>query len=64
MSSEVRIIGRNAKISDLENYITGDYDFEIFLYRWQKILIFILNIFTGGLGTLLLPFINHKKNVH
>lgn len=37
------------------------YDFEIILSCWQKILIIILNILTGGFGTMLTPFMNKKK---
>jgi hypothetical protein len=37
------------------------YDFEIILDPWQKILITILNILTGGFGTILTPFMNKKK---
>jgi hypothetical protein len=37
------------------------YDFEIKLANWQRILIIILNILTGGLGTLIEPFLIEKK---
>ena len=37
------------------------YDFEIKLHIWKKILILLLNILTGGLGTLIEPFLNEKK---
>ena len=37
------------------------YDFEISLSTWQKIFITILNILTGGFGTILTPFMNKKK---
>ena len=46
---------------DFENYIKDKYDFEIKLDLWKSILILILNILTGGLGTLLVPFLNQKK---
>ena len=39
------------------------YNFEIILSPWQKILITILNILTGGFGTILTPFMNkNRKN--
>ena len=37
------------------------YDFEIKLHIWKKILILLLNILTGGLGTLIEPFLNEKN---
>ena len=37
------------------------YDLEVELSTCQKILIFILNIMTGGFGTMLEPLINKKK---
>ena len=61
MYSEVSITYAKEFQNDFNNYIIGQYDFEILLSSWQKILIFVLNIFTGGLGTLLLPFLNKKK---
>ena len=39
---------------------TDKYDFEIILSGWKKIIIFILNILTGGFGTILTPFLNEK----
>ena len=36
------------------------YDFEIKLANWKRVLITILNIFTGGIGTLIEPFLNEK----
>ena len=49
--------------SDLDSIysFSEKYDFEIILSRWQKILITILNILTGGFGTILTPFMNKKK---
>ena len=38
------------------------YDFEIKLHIWKKILILLLNILTGGVGTLIEPFLNEKKD--
>lgn len=69
MSNEIAIISRRERgtqvrshsQSVLDKYIDNKYDFEIELDLWQKILILVLNIFTGGLGTLLVPFLNHKK---
>ena len=61
MYSEVATTFSKEFQNDFKNYITGQYDFEIELFFWQKILILVLNIFTGGLGTLLLPFLNRKK---
>ena len=46
----------------IEKIIFEDYNYEIQIERWQKILVFILNILTGGLGTLILPFINKNRN--
>ena len=46
----------------IEKMIFEDYNYEIKIERWQKILVFILNILTGGLGTLILPFINKNRN--
>jgi len=61
MSTDVRIhLGRKIE-SELNNYITDEYDYDIVLYIWQKILILVLNICTGRLGTLLLPFLNKRK---
>ena len=37
------------------------YDFEIKLDNWKRILIIILNILTGGVGTLIEPFLIEKK---
>ena len=37
------------------------YDFEIKMDTWKTILITILNILTGGLGTLIEPFLNKKS---
>ena len=36
------------------------YDFEIKLAKWKRVSITILNIFTGGIGTLIEPFLNEK----
>ena len=52
-SIKLPIYTRREIESDFNDYIVDKYDFEIVLYLWQKILIFVLNIFTGGLGTLL-----------
>ena len=48
---------------DIDNIysFSEKYDFEIILSCWQKILITILNILTGGFGTILIPFMNKKK---
>ena len=47
---------------DLNNYIFDDYNYEINITCWQKILVAVLNVITGGLGTILLPFINKNRN--
>ena len=49
--------------SNLDNIysFSEKYNFEIILSLWQKILITILNILTGGFGTILTPFMNKKK---
>ena len=44
-----------------DNHIEEGYDFEIELTLCQKIIIFFLNIMTGGFGTILEPFIIKKK---
>ena len=61
MSIETENRFRREINQDFENYIKDKYDFEIKLDLWKSILILILNIFTGGLGTLLVPFSNQKK---
>ena len=38
-----------------------EYDLEIELLLCQKILIFFLNLMTGGFGTMLEPFISKNK---
>ena len=54
--------GKNS-LSNLDNIysFSEKYNFEIILSPWQKILITILNILTGGFGTILTPFMNKKK---
>ena len=49
--------------SNIENIysFSEKYDFEIILDTWQKIFITILNILTGGFGTIITPFMNKKK---
>ena len=49
-----------ANISNIYSF-SEKYNFEISLSTWQKIFITILNIFTGGFGTILTPFMNKKK---
>ena len=61
MSTDVKIYLGSEIESDLNNYIIDKYDYDIVLHIWQKILILLLNIFTGGLGILLLPFLNKRK---
>lgn len=56
-SRENAIVYRN----ELDKYINSDYDFEIDLNLQQKILVLILNILIGGLGTILVPFLNRKR---
>ena len=63
MSIETENRFRREINQDFENYIKDKYDFEIKLDLWKSILILILNLLTGGLGTLLVPFLN-QKNVH
>ena len=46
---------------DINNYVNNKYNFEIELSTCQKIIIIFLNIFTGGIGTILVPFLNKKK---
>ena len=47
--------------NDIDNYINNEYNFEIELSCCQKVLIIFLNILTGGLGTILVPFLNKKR---
>ena len=44
-----------------ENKYEGDYNYEIELSSFQKFLVFFLNLLTGGLGTMLVPFLNKKR---
>ena len=53
---------RDTQDSSDDSY-SSKYDFEIKLVKWKKILIIILNIFTGGLGTLIEPFLIEKKRL-
>ena len=46
---------------DINNNIIGDYNYEIELSGCQKFIILILNILTGGFGTILVPFLNKKR---
>ena len=48
---------------DIDNYIKNDYNFEIELSCYQKVLVIVLNILTGGLGTILVPFLNKKRKI-
>ena len=48
---------------DVDNYIKNDYNFEIELSCYQKVLVIVLNILTGGLGTILVPFLNKKRKI-
>jgi len=58
--NRVEIIKREAD----PNIINEDdpFYFVIELLTWKKILIFILNILTGGLGTMIEPFLIKKKS--
>ena len=49
--------------NDIDNYIKNDYNFEIELSCYQKVLVIVLNILTGGLGTMLVPFLNKKRKI-
>ena len=42
---------------NLDDSYSSKYDFEINIGTWKKILITILNLLTGGLGTLIEPFL-------
>jgi hypothetical protein len=48
---------------DVDNYIKNDYNFEIELSCFQKVLVIVLNILTGGIGTILVPFLNKKRKI-
>lgn len=56
--NRVMVLGRESEqnIGTKEN----PFNFEIKLLTWKKILIFVLNILTGGLGTIIEPFLNQK----
>ena len=54
------IYGRTIR-DDINNYIYGDYNYEIELSFCKSIMILILNILTGGFGTILVPFLNEKR---
>lgn len=49
--------------NDLDYYNFEDYNYEIELSNFHKILIVILNILTGGIGTMLVPFLNKKRKI-
>ncbi len=46
---------------EINNYVSGDYVFEIELSGCKKAIIIILNLLTGGIGTILVPFLNKKR---
>jgi len=58
--NRVEIINREEDLNT--NNEDNPYNFEIELLSWKKILIFILNIFTGGLGTMIEPFLTKKRS--
>ena len=74
MISEARTYARQENRDNQDNQDNSDnsdnsddsysykYDFEIKLHIWKKILILFLNILTGGVGTLIEPFLNEKKD--
>jgi hypothetical protein len=47
--------------NDINNYVYDKYNFEIDLSPRQKIIVIFLNIFTGGMGTILVPFLNKNS---
>ena len=59
MESEINRVTVLRREEDIN--LSPGYDLEIELSLFQKIILFILNIMTGGLGTILEPFLN-KKN--
>ena len=59
MESEINRVTVLRREEDIN--LSPGYDLEIELSLFQKIILFILNILTGGLGTILEPFLN-KKN--
>ena len=61
MSTEERIYTKKENRDNQDNSYSYMYDFEIKLHIWKKILILFLNILTGGLGTLIEPFLNEKN---
>ena len=60
-SNENQIVTYTSR--DIDNYIKNDYNFEIELSCYQKVLVIVLNILTGGLGTILVPFLNKKRKI-
>ena len=58
---ETRIRGSDVNNSNRDIF-DNDYNFEIDLSKNQKILVIILNLLSGGLGTMIVPFLNKKKN--
>ena len=64
MNTEERIYTKKENRDNQDNQDNSYsymYDFEIKLHIWKKILILLLNILTGGLGTLIEPFLNEKN---
>ena len=47
---------------DINNYFSQYFNYEINISTCQKILIVFWNILTGGIGTLILPFINKNRD--
>ena len=49
--------------NDINNCVLGEYNYEIELSDIQKAIVIILNILTGGIGTILVPFLNKKRKI-
>ena len=49
--------------NDINNCVLGEYNYEIELSDIQKAIVIILNILPGGIGTILVPFLNKKRKI-
>ena len=66
INTENRNLGEENRVAvylrnDINNYVSDKYNYEIILSPAKKAIIIILNIFTGGIGTILVPFLNERK---
>ncbi len=61
-ATEENAVKRYAE-NDINNCVLGEYNYEIELSDIQKAIVIILNILTGGIGTILVPFLNKKRKI-